>query len=209
MKVIKRIINTYMITLLFILLINPQLLQAVEYVDWKELLQKSSQILENYPEDIIANFNYSISLANLGKIEEAYDYFNKMNNVIPLKDFNKALNPYIQQLDEKEDDILLLNYAAFSASFNSKYKESIKYFERILELEPDNVWIKNYLAAAYIEIKEYAKAEEILLNTLKIKENQYSHLLLGVIYYNRGETIKALIELSRSGSLATRILFKK
>ncbi len=195
--------------MIFTLLFNPQLLLAIEQVDWQELHQRSEQKLENYPEDIITNFNYSISLANLGKIEEAYDYFNKMSKVIPLKDFNKALNPYLQQLDVREDDILLLNYAAFSASFNSTYKKSIKYFERIVELEPDNIWIKNYLAAAYIEVQEYKIAKKILLNTLKIKENQYSHLLLGVIYYNQGETIKALIELSRSGSLATRILFKK
>ncbi len=182
---------------------------AVEKVDWEELNVTSSKILQQHPEDIMANFNYSISLANLGMIEEAYDYFNNLDDVIPLKEFNKTISPFIKLLEKRENDILLLNYAAFSSSFNLKYKESITYFERLVTLEPENVWIKNYLAASYIEIKEYEKAEKELLECLSIKNNQYSHLLLGVIYYHQGKTLRALIELGRSGSLASRILFNK
>ncbi|MFW6015339.1 MAG: tetratricopeptide repeat protein [bacterium] len=157
--------------------------------------------------DIFNNFKYSVALANLGRVEEAYDHFDYMGDKISSDKFNKVIEPYLKKLEKKPDDILLLNYAAFAASINNQYQESVKYFNEILSIKPENIWIMNYKALALLELKEYDRAEKLCNKTIKIKDNQFSHLILGMVYYKRGETLKALIQLGKSGDLAKRVIW--
>jgi len=198
-------ISLFLIVLINILFSNY--LQAANDINWQQLKETSYYKLQKEPDSIIDNFNYSIALANLGMIEEAYEYFNNISDSISLDEFNRTLSPKIKELERKEDDILLLNYAAFNATINVNYREAVFYFSKILKYQPNNIWIINYLAASYIEIEEYEKAEKELLKCLEIKENQYSHLLLGLLNYKQGRILRALIELSRSGNLAKHIFF--
>src|SRR5690554_156723 len=116
-------------------------------INWDEILKESQYILEKNERDILANFRYSIALANLGLIVEAFENFDYIKDFISLGDFNSAINPYIDGLDEESDDVLLLNYAAFAAVINADYSNSLKYFKKIIKLEPANIWIRNLLAA--------------------------------------------------------------
>lgn len=101
---------------------------------------------------------------------------------------------------------MILNYAAFYGVVIKEYDISIRYFQRILELTPDNYNIRNFLAASHFELGNYDKALKVAKRALKTKDNEFSHLLLGAIYYEKGNIVKALSELSKSGSLGREIL---
>jgi len=186
-----------------------QIHSDIKTVNWNKIKENSQRILNFNKDNVLANFQYSISLANLGMIEEAYDHIELIKDNISINKFNRTISPHISRLESNPNDIILLNYAAFSSSINSKNENSIPYFKRILGLEPKNIWIMNFLAAAYIELEEFDNAKKEVKKALEIQDNKYSHLILGFIHYESGNYIKALIELGRSGDLANRILFDK
>lgn len=201
---------------LFFIIINNIIINNVqaepdqtEKIDWTSIYRVSKNSLQSDPDNVMANFHYSISLANLGKIEEAYDHFEVIKEKIKIKKFNEVLSPYIKELEEKPDDVLLLNYAAFSASINNKYKKSAVHFENLIKIDCKNVWIMNYLAATYLELKQYKKVLTLLKEAIKIKDNKYSHLLLGMAYYKQGNIFKALLEMSKSGNLISKFMLNK
>ncbi|MFW6281844.1 MAG: tetratricopeptide repeat protein [bacterium] len=177
-------------------------------VNWDNLRETSFSIINKDENNILANFQYSIALANLGRIEEAYEHFELISDKVTVEEFNNVLSPYISKLQNRPNDILLLNYAAFSSSINSEYQNSVLHFKKILSLDSDNIWIRNFLAATYLELKEYDNAKSEANRALDIKDNKYSHLLLGIVYYQTGNIVKAIIEIGRSGDLVNKIIFK-
>lgn len=177
-------------------------------VNWDNLRETSFSIINKDENNILANFQYSIALANLGRIEEAYEHFELISDKVTVEEFNNVLSPYISKLQNRPNDILLLNYAAFSSSINSEYQNSVPHFKKILSLDSDNIWIRNFLAATYLELKEYDNAKSEANRALDIKDNKYSHLLLGIVYYQTGNIVKAIIEIGRSGDLVNKIIFK-
>lgn len=195
-----------MIVIMFLIIINTTQTQA-HSVNWEQVRKSNNRVLEYRPDDVKANFEYSIALANLGLIEEAYEHFELIEDEISLGKFNRKIHPIIKDLEVSSSNILLLNYAAFSSSINSKHEQSIPFFKRILELEPENIWIRNFMAATYIELENFEKAKKEVDTAIEIKDNKYSHLVLAYIYYETGHLIKAFVELGRSGDLANRILF--
>lgn len=203
-------ITTVIVIILFFTYICNAELTNIESnsVNWEKLKESSQHILKLNNNDILANFQYSISLANLGMIEEAYDHFQIIKDKISISKFNRIISPYISKLELHPNDILLLNYAAFSSSINSENKKSIPHFKKILDLEPKNIWIRNFLAAAYLELEEYDKAKKEVNKALEIKDNKYSHLLLGIVHYNTGNILGALFELGHSGNLVGKIISK-
>jgi len=208
-KSMKAIIIFLLILTLSYNISASQIHYDIKTVDWNKINENSQRILKFNKDNVLANFQYSISLANLGMIEEAYDHIELIKDNISINKFNRSISPHISRLESNPNDILLLNYAAFSSSINSKNENSIPYFKRILDLEPKNIWIMNFLAAAYIELEEFDNAKKEVKKALEIEDNQYSHLILGFIHYESGNYIKALIELGRSGDLGNRILFDK
>ncbi|MFW6281406.1 MAG: tetratricopeptide repeat protein [bacterium] len=197
MKIKKCIIENKNLYFIFFLLLitlyqNSFIFAESRDVDWEELKNKSYNTIQEDKENVLANFQYSISLANLGKIEEAYDYFDKIKNRFSIEEFNETINPFIKDLDYNSKNILLLNYAAFTSVINSKNKYSIPYFEQIIRLEPNNIWSRNFLAATYLELEDYDKAIQIAEETNEIQNNEYSHLIIGIAHYNNGNILKAL-----------------
>lgn len=176
-------------------------------LDWEKIKNKSKRELSINPDNIILNFKYGIAMANLGMIEEAYDHFDKLAKRFSQEDLNNALKPYLLLLKDNKNDILVLNYAAFSASVNNNYKLSAKYFEDIISLTPENVWIRNYLAATLINLEKYNKAEKVLKDALKIMENDYTHFLLSIVYYKTGQIFKFIGSLGKSGKLINKFIF--
>lgn len=179
---------------------------AVEQPDWHNLKQKSLNQLEENPKDIKLNYNYLISLVNLGEIEAAYNTINNLENNFDEKKFIDTISPYLKELVKYPDNILLLNYAAFYGIIVKEYEISIKYFHEILKLKPHNYNIRNFLGATYIELEEYENAIKEINKVLESENNEFSHLLLGIIYYENKNILKAINEFSKSGSLGRRIL---
>lgn len=201
--------SAFFLFLIIYILTWSNIYAADNSFDWHTLQELSQQRLAENPKDILANFQLSISMANLGQIEEAYNHFNKISDQISREEFNKVMKPHLKLLETNQNNLLLLNYAAFSASINKEYPESISYFQQILKLDQQNIWIRNYLAATYIELEDYEQAVRVLQEAIKIKDNKYSHLLLGIINYKRGDILKAIVELVRSGDLINKFLIRE
>ncbi len=189
-----------------LLLISFSASAAVQEPDWRALKEKNIEKLEKKPDDIMANYNLTISLVNLGDIKAAYNNINKLGSDFEEQKFVKKVSPYLYELSKYQENILLLNYAAFYGVIVEDYDLSIKYFNKILKLTPENYNIRNFLSASHLELEEYDLAIKEAKKALETKDNEFSHLLLGAIYYETGNILKALNQLSKSGSLGREIL---
>ena len=119
------------------------------------------------------------------------------------EDFNAAVSPYLSdwQNYRDHDNLLLLNYAAFKEVINKDYQEAVLLFEYIFEIDPNNLWALNHAAAALIEVPEYDKALQYANQALSMQQNEYSHLIKGYVYYERGNYIKAVMEAASAQNL--------
>ena len=179
---------------------------AVEEPCWKNLKKESIQEINQNPQDIKANYNHLISLVNLGEIKNAYNTIDKFEKDFNENIFIEKISPYLRELRKYPDNILLLNYTAFYGVVTQEYDIAIKYFQRILELTPNNYNIRNFLSASYYELEKFDLALKEANKALKTKDNDFSHLLLGAIHYENGNILKAVSEFSKSGSLGREIL---
>jgi len=192
--------------LIIILLVSTFTASAVEEPCWENLKNNSVQTIKDDPENIKANYNYIIALVNLGEIKKAYNTINKFDETFNQNKFVNQISPYFKELVKYPNNILLLNYTAFYGVVTKEYSISIKYFQRILELTPNNYNIRNFLAASYLELENFDRALQQTNKALDTKDNEFSHLLLGVIYYEKGNMFKAVTEFAKSGSLGRELL---
>jgi tetratricopeptide (TPR) repeat protein len=172
--------------------------------DWENIEQESKEKLDNLinKNDIIKEkFKIAISLANQGEIVESHNKFKEINDLTSKENFYKIVNPYIKKLGNNSNNILYLNYAAFSYVIAEDYKSSIKHFKRIIELNKTNVSIMNFLAASYIQINNFDKARNYIKKGRKIKNSDFASFLMGYIQYKKGNYFRSLREFSKSGSL--------
>ena len=179
---------------------------GAECIYWDKLIQQNNKIVKNDPNNIMANFNLVVSLANTGKIQESYQLINKLNEKTSMQYFSEIITPYIEKLDVDNDNILLLNYAAFYELIKNNHKPAINYFKQIKILAPRNIWIQNYLASCYIEIEDFQTAENFIKESQSICDSDFSHLLMGLIHYKKGNFIGAVVEFSKSGELFNAVL---
>lgn len=201
----KTVIITLITVFLFVFSLN-----ACAYSDynWKLLKSNSKYILQTAPNNIIANYNLALSYANTGQIDKAYDIINSFDGSINREEFNAAVQSYLKPLDRYSDNqnILLLNYAAFKEIINENYDAAVNIFKIVIKTDPKNHWTRNHIAAAYIELEDYNNAFKYINSALKIKNNEYSHLLKAVIYYETGNLVKAFLEAAQAGSLVDSLL---
>jgi tetratricopeptide (TPR) repeat protein len=205
--IIKRYkIFSIVITISILFLISFSASAAVKEPNWQALKEKSNNTLQNEPNEIMANYDLTISLVNLGDIKAAYNNINKIGSDFEEQKFVKKVSPYLYEICKYQENILLLNYAAFYGVIVEDYNFSIKYFNKILQLTPENYNIRNFLSASHLELEEYDLAIKEAKKALETKDNEFSHLLLGAIYYETGNILKALNQLSKSGSLGRKLL---
>ncbi len=179
---------------------------AVEEPCWENLKNKSIQEINQDPQNIKANYNHIISLVNLGEIKKAYNTIDEFEKDFNENIFIEKISPYLRELRKYPENILLLNYTAFYGVVIKEYEIAVKYFNRVLELTPDNYNIRNFLSASYLELENYDLALKEANRALETRDNEFSHLLLGVIHYENGNILKAVSEFSKSGSLGRELL---
>lgn len=153
--------------------------------------------------DIVLNYTLAVAYANTGEVVKAYEIIDVFGNNVSREEFNNALGPHLKNLEnyKNRDNLLLLNYAAFANVINRNYHDAVDLFEYIIKLDSNNLWAYNNAAAAAIEIEEYDKALNYADKALSMESNEYSHLIKGVVYYKRGNYMRALYQATRSRSL--------
>lgn len=195
--------NLIFILIIFIVISFSSNLSAESNYNWDELIKTTNAQLENNKSDIVLNYTLAVAYANIGEIKKAYDIIDVFGSSVSREEFNTAVSPYLAGWENYQDreNLLLLNYAAFQRVINKKYQEAVNLFEYIFELDSNNFWTINHAAAALIEIKKYDQALKYADQALNMQENEYSHLIKGVVYYEKGNYFKALVEAASARNL--------
>lgn len=200
----KKTILTLLIIIIFIALFSPNTAAESRY-NWNKLIRNTKIQLQKNQSDIVLNYTLAVAYANIGDIENAYKIIDVFGSSVSREQFNTAVNPYLEDWQNYKDqnNLLLLNYAAFQKVINKDYKEAVSLFEYIFEIDSKNLWAINHAGAALVEIANYKKALSYANQALSMGENQYSHLIKGYAYYEQGNYVRAILE-----AASARKLFK-
>lgn len=171
--------------------------------NWNQIIKNSQTQLKDNKKDIVLNYTLAVAYANTGEIIKAYDIIDVFGSSVSRQDFNTALSPYLRDWENyhNQSDLLLLNYAAFREVINENYAEAVSLFEYIYQIDPQNLWALNHAAAALAENENYKKALAYANKALSIKKNEYSHLIKGVVFFEKGNYVRALLEAASSSNL--------
>ncbi|MFW5686641.1 MAG: hypothetical protein ACOCXL_00480 [Halanaerobium sp.] len=104
--------------------------------NWEELINTTQKQLDQDKKDIVLNYTLAVAYANTGEIKKAYDIIDVFGSSVSREDFNTAVSPYLTDWEDYRDqnNLLLLNYAAFREVINKDYREAVSLFEYIYEL---------------------------------------------------------------------------
>ncbi len=111
--------------------------------EYKQAIQIYNSILENNPNNISTLKMKGVALSNLAQDENLINY-----HVDSLKQFYTIVQ-------HNPNDVLALTGLGIGFGYLGEYNESKQYFEKALELEPNNVVVKNYLNFVDKVIKKY------------------------------------------------------
>lgn len=199
--------NILLISIIFVLIIS----ETAYMIDWQDFKRENINNLKNkhsLEEYVIYNYNLAISYANLGEISNSQKTLDKIEEKVGKNGFNKFILPYIKNINNDSNNLLDLNQVAFYYLIDENYSKSSSYFKKITNIEPENIWALNYLAGNYIVLGKFNQAEKILKKVENIKSNEFTNLLYGYIYYEKGNYIKAFSKFSDTGDLIEKNIFK-
>jgi tetratricopeptide (TPR) repeat protein len=179
----------------------PNKIWAVSKVEgkWQEVALERNNLLNDDKENIVAKYELAVAYANLGKIEQATEIFKSLDETKGKEVLKEIIPKYEMIVENNTDDIIDSNYLAFAYYIIENYKDSKQLFNRLVKLDPQNIWSYNYLAVVEHELKNYNQAERTLKKSLEIKESEYTHFLLGANYYKKGKIFKALYHIGKGG----------
>jgi tetratricopeptide (TPR) repeat protein len=142
-------------------------------------IEKSIHILEIVLEVVRTDpdlyFNAAKMYRTLGNHERSLDYFGVALRLAPNnRDFNmeyalelylsgrreKALNSFLRLYERDAGDIRVINNIGVIYSEGEEHDKAVTFFERAVELRPDNADLRINLARTYIELGRYRKAWE-------------------------------------------------
>lgn len=190
-----------LLILIFAVLVFSGVSLAAEESYWEQHYERAKIKYRENPDSLANNYYRTISMANLGMIDDLIDTLDQFNDDFSRAEFEQMLNQEITRIEQEEDRLLLLNYHGFYHLIFDEYEKALTYFNQITELDASNIWPHNYKSLVLIELERYEEAHLNLRNSLNIEENQYTRLLLAINYYEQGNVFKALNELRKTGDL--------
>lgn len=200
--------NIIILFTIILIIVGFSLTTAAESkYNWEQLIETTKAQLVTNKNDIVLNYTLAVAYANTGEIKKCYNIIDVFGSSVSRKDFNTAVSPYLEAWENYRDknNLLLLNYAAFSEIINKNYKNAIELFEYIFKIDPNNIWALNHAAAALVEVEAYKKAINYANQALAMQENEYSHLIKGYVYYEQKNYIKAIFEATSARKLVKEL----
>lgn len=192
---------------------TPSISKSKYHSEWKKLIKTNQKLIKKEKKDkvknIEAHFHLAVGYANVGKIDLAkkeFDLLDEIDDKKEEKKIKKLITDYEKQLNKTSNDYRLLNYLGFAYYADHDYKSSLQIFKKIVKKDPKNIWSHNYLATVYGKLEKYDQAEKVLKTSMKIKDDNHTHFLLGAIYYKQGNIFKALYHVGKSGNVSTKLL---
>ncbi|MGE5588462.1 MAG: tetratricopeptide repeat protein [Clostridia bacterium] len=166
-------------------------------VDWSAIVEAN---VNRPPDDLEGRLYLAIAYANQGMIKEAAREFRTIESA-GYEEFGREVIARAEQaLDRDPDDIVSLNLVGFAYYAFSDFERSAECLEKLVALDPRNIWTRHYFAVSLSKIGEIDRAIEVLRAALSLDpSNEYTHLLLGLAYKEKGWYILSVLELARAG----------
>ena len=113
----------------------------------------------------------------------AQDWFEKGLKYKEDKNYEKAINAFLNVVDINPNDVIAWLNLANSYSGNKKHKKAIESLERALEIDPYNAIVLKELGIIYNEISNYDEAIKALKKALELDSTYIeAWRLLGFAY---------------------------
>lgn len=180
---------------------------------YEEAIMKFEKALTLDPDFNAAYYNLAIMYNKLGLYQETINKldqyesrsYSKVSPEVYLEwgnayfhqgKYHKAIVKYDsvlqkQENDEYTEDVHLLIGTALT--LNEEYDESIFYFEKVIEINPNNASAYGELANSLINLNRYDEAVKKLQQAIeKSPENNNYIITLANLYYNMGKEKKAI-----------------
>lgn len=198
----RKLLLTLLIFSLAILISNsPAYGISIHQEKWNSFLTTNLQKLDENPEDPLALFRVSVGLASLGEVDDSMEYFGKVSENHDRDFMESFLNELLFKLEEDPKNPVLLNQVAFAYFTLQRHREAEEYFQLAIQQDPENYWLYNYKSFTLVAQLNNEEAIDALETSLSIKNDNYTHAILGYVYWINGNRIKAWWHFARTGTL--------
>ena len=190
---------------------NNLLRYNLAVIQQKLNLNKEAKLNYNHLIRLEKNVKAMINLYNIYFLEEKYyDALNVINDILKIQEFEnvhkdkafaclKLNNIRVSReiceyyLNKNNKDIICLTILGQCLFAEENYNDSIKVFNNILSIDPNNLSALNSLGRIYHEKRDAEKAEKFFLKALKIDGLSY-HVINNIagFYREEGENNKAV-----------------
>jgi len=169
-----------------------------EYLANKQLIQK-------YPKSAAYQFNYAVTLAYMGKLEEGATALNKVTD-LDSKFVKKNLSSYVLAAKKAPQDYRVRFRLAFLYYFNNDFDKAYKELD-VISQNADESYLKAW-ALGYMAVirgdkqKRWKEALDLVNRALDYEPEAYGlHAALAIAQKENGNTIGAVGSLMKALSL--------
>lgn len=167
---------------------------------WQRVLdERSPQGAEAVPspEDL---FWTAVAHANLGRIEDSRRAFERLVEADPQRtSAAKILQQSRAALARDPADLEALNGVAFVAYAQGDFREAARMFREVVREDPHNPWPRSYLGFSLGKDGRIDEAVKVLEEGVRaFPKNEVLHFLLGLAYYEKGQVLRALLEMAKA-----------
>jgi len=179
---------------------------APEESFWQTQVNTARQLLQTDSNNLDHQFRLATAQAMLGKVEESMSSFETLTNLGADDNYAKIIVARYGGKSEYHDDLLIQSFLAFAYYVNKDYPSSVKAFDRVIELDPLNPWPLNYQGFSLYKCGQLDVAVLRLQKSLQLQpNNQYTHGLLGLAYYEQGHFLKAIAQFAKAPGVIKKI----
>jgi tetratricopeptide (TPR) repeat protein len=142
----------------------------------------------------------AVAYANLGRIEEARQAFERLDKADPARRVAEPVKAESRRLQaDNPGDLRALNGLAFLAYAEGDYETAGKQFESVVALDPQNPWPRCYWGYSLGKSGRVNEAVKGLEEGVRrFPENEVLHFLLGLAYYHQGSYVRALLQMAKA-----------
>ncbi len=173
--------------------------------DWLAFLAANQMVLEDDAENPEARFQLGVAQANLGFVEEALDSFSRFYQDHDRDQSQEMLQNTRQELDKTPGNFLILNQKGFLLFSLQRHEEAEEVFTSLIKEDRQNPWLYNFLALTQMAQIKTEEARKTLYQSLEVESNNYTHALLGQLYWSQGKFFRAWKHFFQTGTLLLSI----
>lgn len=174
------------------LILTQRLINLGKYETAAEQYRMLSALL---PASAYVAYNSGYLYCFIGKYREAYKLLQNALKARKTGIRNQKEEPgdnKQKKLSGEELDGMIHFYMGYALYHLGKYEHAIRHYQKVLETKPDLTVVYKNIARAYLALEMSEKAIEYLeKGRLDLRDNTM-RIVLGSIYYQKGETKKAL-----------------